>query len=73
MTGRLTLIEGLLVEVFQSLTQLYGKWQEIRAQLPVSFHYHPYHYLIDVTDVRLGASDLWLGTRKEVIVSATLA
>ena len=33
------------------------------AQLPVSLRYHSYYYPSDVTEVMLGASGHWLGTR----------
>ena len=36
-------------------------------------HCHPYHQPTDVTDVRLGAIGLWLGTLTGASGSATLA
>ena len=44
-----------------------------RSVHSVSFHYHPYHYPTDVTDVTLGTSGLWLGTRAGAGGTATLA
>jgi hypothetical protein len=35
--------DSLLAEVFWGFLQLLGKCQEICAQPPGSFHYHPYH------------------------------
>ena len=36
---------------------------EFFAEPPISPHYHPFHYLTDMTDVTLGASGHWIGTR----------
>ena len=40
---------------------------------PLSSHYHPYHQLIDETDMTLGASAHWLGTRIGAGGTANLA
>ena len=42
-------------------------------QPPVLSHYNPYNYLTNVTDLTLGASGLWLGTRTGGSGTATLA
>ena len=63
MIGRTTFNDGILTDAFQDFPQLYGKCQEICAQLPVLSHYRPYHEVTYVTEVTLGASGLWLGTR----------
>ena len=49
-----------------------SKCEEICAQSPVIFQYHPYHST-DVTDVTLGVSDKWLETRIGAGGTATLA
>ena len=36
-------------------------------------YYHPYHYLINMTDMRLGASGPWLGTQIGAGGTVTLA
>ena len=63
MTGSTVFIDGLLAEIFRYFPSCKVQCQEICLQPPVSSHYHPYHLLTDVTDVTLGTSDYWLGTR----------
>ena len=43
MTGRTTPSDGLLAEGFWGFPRLQGKCQEMCAQPPGAFHYHPYH------------------------------
>ena len=68
MNGCTAFVDGLLADVFRDFPQLKGKCLEICAQPPVS--YHPYLQPIDVTDLKLGTSSLWLRTRTG---AATLA
>ena len=65
--------DDLLAEFFRGFPQPYDKCHEICEQLKVSSHHYPYHYLKDVIDVTLTASDLWLETRTGAGGTATLA
>ena len=74
MTGRTALSsDGLLAEVFRGFPQSSDKCQEICAQPPGSYHYHPLSLATDANDPTLEASGLWLGTRTGVDGTATLA
>ena len=56
-----------------SFSKSLGKCQDIFTKHQISIYYHHYHYSTVVTDVTLGKSDHWLGTRAGTGSTATLA
>jgi hypothetical protein len=62
MTNDTVFIDGLLADNFRGFPRPRGKYQEICAQPQIFSHYHPYHYLKDVTDATIGASGQSLET-----------
>jgi hypothetical protein len=70
-TGRTAFIDDLLADVFQGFPQLQTPGYLCTASAIISLS--SYHLLPDVSDVTLGLSGLWLGTRTGASGTTTLA